>query len=60
MNVRRAVDNSTIHTIAQIADVITFVAGVKRPNPPTENGVDTITQKLYITAPTVRGGVEVA
>lgn len=60
LNVRRAVDNATIATVAQKADVITFVAGVKRPDPPTENGVDTISQTLYITAPTVRDGVLVA
>lgn len=60
LNVRRAVDNATIHTIGQKADVVTFIAGVKRPDPPTENGVDTISQTLYITAPTVREGTLVA
>ena len=60
LNVRRAVDNATIATVAQKADVITFVAGAKRPNPPVENGVDTISQTLYITLPTVSGGTLVA
>jgi hypothetical protein len=60
LNVRRAVDNTTTHTVGQKADVITFVAGAKRPNPPVENGVDTISQTLYITLPTVSGGVLVA
>lgn len=60
LNIRRAVDNATIATVAQIADVVTFVAGAKRPDAPVENGVDTISQTLYITAPTVRGGVIVA
>lgn len=60
LNVRRGVDNATIHTVGQKADVITFVAGVKRPDAPTENGVDTISQTLYITAPTVSQGTLVA
>jgi hypothetical protein len=60
LNVRRAVDNAAVHAAAQVADVITFQAGAKRPNPPTENGVDTISQTLYITAPTLRNQIEVA
>lgn len=56
LNVRRGVDNATAPTVAQKADVITYVAGVKRPDAPTENGLDTVSQTLYITAPTVRGG----
>lgn len=58
--VRRGVDNATTHTVAQVVDVITFIAGAQRPDAPTENGLDTISQTLYITAPTVRGGVLVA
>lgn len=60
LNVRRGVDNATAATIGQTADVITYVAGAQRPDAPTENGLDTISQTLYITAPTVRGGVLVA
>jgi len=60
LNVRRGVDNSALHAIAGIADVITFIAGAQRPDAPTENGLDTISQTLYITAPTVRSGVLVA
>lgn len=60
LNVRRGVDNATTATIGQKADVITFVAGAKRPDAPVENGVDTISQTLYITSPTVRGGTLVA
>lgn len=60
LNVRRGVDNATVATVAQKADVITYVAGAKRPDAPTENGIDTISQTLYITAPTVRGGTLVA
>lgn len=58
--VRRAVDNTTTHVIAQKGDVITFIAGAKRPNPPVENGVDTISQTLYITSPTLRDQALVA
>jgi hypothetical protein len=52
LTVRRGIDNDVVWTIAQKVDVLTFVAGVQRPNAPTENGVDTISQTLYITAPT--------
>lgn len=41
-------------------DVITFKAGAKRPNAPTENGVDTVTQTLFITAVTQRDQTVVA
>jgi hypothetical protein len=58
--VRRAVDNATTHIIGQLGDVITFVAGAKRPDPPVENGVDTISQTLYITAVTLRDQALVA
>jgi len=60
LNIRRGVDNSVVATVAQKADVITYIAGVQRPDAPTENGLDTISQTLYITAPTVHGGVLVA
>lgn len=60
LTVRRSVANGTTHTVAQKADVITFIAGAQRPDAPTENGLDTISQTLYITAPTVRKGVLVA
>lgn len=49
LTVRRGVDNATVWTVAQKADVITFVAGKQRPDAPTENGVDTVTQTLFIT-----------
>ena len=58
--IRRGIDNATVATIAQKVDVITYVAGAQRPDAPVENGVDTISQTLYITAPTVRQGVLVA
>lgn len=55
LTVRRGVDNATAWTVAQTVDIITFVAGVPRHDPPTENGLDTVSQTLYITAPTQRG-----
>ena len=59
--VRRAVDNTTTHiATTQKGDLVTFVAGAKRPNAPVENGVDTISQTLYITSPTLRDQVLVA
>lgn len=50
--VRRAVDNATTHIIAQIVDVITAVVGVRRPNAPVENGVDTASYTLFPVQPT--------
>lgn len=50
--VRRGVDNATAWTIGDKVDIYEFVAGVQRPNAPTENGVDTLTSTLFITAPT--------
>jgi len=47
---RYSVPNSTAWAAAQIADVITFVAGSQRKDAPVENGVQTITQELFITA----------
>lgn len=58
--VRRGTDNATAWTIGQKVDVITFISGAQRPDAPTENGLDTISQTQYITAPTVRQGVLVA
>lgn len=60
LNVRRGVSNDTAYATGQKADVITFVAGQQRPDAPTENGVDTISQTLYITDVTVNGGTLVA
>lgn len=60
LNVRRAVANATVATVGQKADVITYVAGRQRPDAPTANGLDTISQTLYITAPTVQAGTLVA
>jgi len=53
-NVRRGIDNATAFTVGQLADVITYILGVQRPQAPTENGLDLIKQTVYITAPTQR------
>lgn len=55
-----SVPNSTIWTIGQKVDLITFVSGKPLPDAPTANGLWTITQSLYLTAPTVRDAVLVA
>lgn len=60
LTIRRGVANSVAPTIGQKADVITFTAGIPRLDAPTENGIDTFTQTLFITAATVRGGTLVA
>ena len=60
LTIRRGISNDVNATVAQKVDVITFIAGAKRSDPPTENGVDTISQTLFITAPTVVDAVIVA
>jgi hypothetical protein len=52
--IRRGVTNGTAYAAAQIVDVLTFVLGVQAPDAPTENGLDTITQGVYLTAATQR------
>lgn len=49
---RYSVPNETAWTAAQVADVITVKCGIKRKDAPVENGVQTITQTLYVTAVT--------
>lgn len=60
LNVRRGIANATIPTIGQTADTLQFTAGRQRPDPPVANGLDTISQTLYITAVPVRKGTLVA
>ncbi len=52
--VRRGVDNAATHAVGQTADILTGVVGVRRPDAPTENGVDTAQYALFITKPTER------
>lgn len=52
--IRRGVANSTAIAATDVVDIITFTAGAKRPDAPVENGVDTVSQTIFITAPTQR------
>ena len=58
--IRRGISNATNAAVGDKIDVITFKAGAKRHDPPTENGVDTVTQTLYITAVTQTDATVVA
>lgn len=58
--VRRAVANDVTHVIAQRADIITGIVGVRRPDAPVENGVDTAKYSIHPTKPTERDAVLVA
>jgi glyoxylate utilization-related uncharacterized protein len=58
--VRRGTDNATDWTASDKVDVITFTAGAQRPDAPVENGVDTISQTLFITDVTKRQAVLIA
>lgn len=58
--VRRAVANGDTHALAQKADIITGVVGVRRPDAPVENGVDTAQYQIYVTKPTERNVALVA
>jgi hypothetical protein len=50
--VRESIVNDLDWAIAQLVDVFTIKAGKQRKDPPAENALKTITQGLYITAPT--------
>lgn len=52
--IRRGIANGTAYTTGQIVDVITFTLGAQAPDAPAENGLDTITQGVYITSATQR------
>lgn len=58
--VRRAVANDAVHAVAQRADIITGIVGVRRPDAPVENGVDTAKYSIHPTKPTERDAVLVA
>jgi hypothetical protein len=49
--VRRGVANDAAHAVAQVGDLLTGIVGVRRPTPPTENGVDTAEYALFLTKP---------
>jgi len=60
LNMRYGVDNATVLTVGQKADVASIVCGKQRRDAPTANGLQTISQTLYVTAPTVTDAVLVA
>ncbi|WP_417556163.1 hypothetical protein [Microbacterium sp.] len=49
---RQGVGNDVAHEVDQVADILTGVVGVRRPDAPVENGVDTASYTLYLTKPT--------
>lgn len=58
--VRKGISNATAWTVGQKVDVYTYQVGAQRPDAPTENGIDYISQGVYLTKPTVRKAVLVA
>lgn len=50
--VRRAQANGDNHATGQKADILTGVVGVRRPQAPVENGVDTAKYGFFFTKPT--------
>lgn len=50
--VRRAVANGDTHAVGQKGDLLTGVVGVRRPQAPTDNGVDTAKYGFFFTKPT--------
>lgn len=48
LTIRYSVPNATAWTAAQIADVVTVQCGKKRKDAPVENGVQTLTQTLFV------------
>jgi hypothetical protein len=58
--VRESEDNATDWAIGQDVDVFAIQCGKQRKDPPAENAVKTVTQGLYITAPTDVDAVLVA
>lgn len=47
--VRYSLPNATDWTVAQKVDIIPILAGKQRKDPPTANGIQTITQAFYVT-----------
>lgn len=58
--VREGVTNETDPATSQLVDVFAIKAGKQRKDAPAENAVKTITQGLYISAPTKRDQALVA
>lgn len=60
LTVRYSLANATAWTIGQKVDSITFISGKPLIDAPTANGLFTISQTLYLTAPTVTDALLVA
>lgn len=60
LNLRYILPNATAYATGQKADIITFQAGKQRKDAPSENGIFTISQTLYITADSETDAVLVA
>lgn len=56
LTMRYSIANSTAWTAAQVADTLSYTAGSQRKDPPVENGVQTITQELFITDVVTKDG----
>jgi hypothetical protein len=50
LTLRYSIANSTVWAAAQIGDALTYTAGSQRKAPPTENGVQMMTQELFVSA----------
>lgn len=46
---RYSIPNETAWTVGQVVDVVTVRCGKQRKDAPTENGIQTITQTLFVT-----------
>jgi len=60
LTARYGVANATAWTIGQKVDSFTFTSGKALRDAPTANGLQTVTQVLYITAPTLKDQALVA
>lgn len=50
LTLRYSIPNETAWAASQIVDVVTIECGKQRKDPPVENGIQTLTQTLYVTA----------
>jgi hypothetical protein len=55
---RRSVPNATDWAIAQKVDVLAILCGKQRKNAPAANGIQTITQTIYLTSVTQNDAVD--
>lgn len=60
LTLRYSIANSVAWTAAQVVDTLAFKAGSQRKNPPVENGVQTITQELFVTGVVAKDQATVA